>query len=338
MESIITVNHLFKFYNHFTAVNDLSFSVQKGDVFGFLGENGAGKSTTIRMLLTLIEPTSGQINFWGENLQHNRIEILKKVGAVIERPDLYKYLSAYENLNLFAKMSGLKLSKNQLLEQLDLVGLADRWEGKIKTFSQGMKQRLGIAVALVHNPEIIILDEPTNGLDPQGIVDIRNLILKLRNERGKTILVSSHLLSEIEIIANRMLIIHQGKKVVEGNVSSLLDPSKMIVKIETADNHSAYSLLLKSKWSGQLKLSENEIHLNMEKKDIPSLIYFLSENKIDVFLIQPVHSLEDYFLKLTNKITTLSCSQYFILAPFYISFGHMRTYNIPPTIFSCGII
>ena len=301
MKPVIEVNHLFKNYGTFTAVNDLSFSVNKGDVFGFLGENGAGKSTTIRMLLTLINPSSGNINFWGENLQLNRKSILKNVGAIIERPDLYKYLTAYDNLNLFAKMSGLSLSKSELMDQLDLVGLADRWQGKVKTFSQGMKQRLGIAVALVHNPELIILDEPTNGLDPQGIVDIRNLILKLQREREKTILVSSHLLSEIEIIANRMLIIHKGEKIVEGEVGSLLDPAKTVVKIETRDNFSAFELLKKSQWTNDIKIVEQQIHINLEKKYISTLTQFLTHNNIDIFLIQPIHSLEDYFLNLTKS-------------------------------------
>ena len=183
MSPLLRVNHLHKSFGSFYAVNDLSFSVNKGDIFGFLGQNGAGKSTTIRMILTLIAPTSGHIEIFGKNLSEKRKEVLSQVGAVIERPDLYKYLSAYENLQLFARMSALKLSKHELMQQLDLVGLADRCDSKVKTFSQGMKQRLGIAVALVHNPEFIILDEPTNGLDPQGIADIRNLILKLSHEK-----------------------------------------------------------------------------------------------------------------------------------------------------------
>ena len=301
MESLIEVTQLCKKLDQFTAVNDLSFTINKGDIFGFLGENGAGKSTTIRMLLTLIKPTSGEIKFFGKNLEQNRKEILREVGAMIERPDLYKYLTAFDNLNLFAKMSGLKLSKNSLMEQLDLVGLADRSNSKVKTFSQGMKQRLGIAVALVHNPALIILDEPTNGLDPQGIADIRNLILKLSRERGKTILVSSHLLSEIEIIANRMLIIHKGKKIVEGSVNSLLDPSKTIIKIETADNNTAFQILTNSIWCNSLKMNENKIQLEMDKKEVPSLVRYLNERNTEIYLIQPLNSLEDYFLNLTKS-------------------------------------
>ena len=208
MSVVIKVDNLSKKFKDFTAVNNLSFTVNKGDVYGFLGQNGAGKSTTIRMLLTLIKPTTGNITIFEKNLQTNRKKILQQTGAVIEKPDLYKYLSAYDNLSIFAKMSGIKSTKLLLMNQLEMVGLAQRAKDKVETFSQGMKQRLGIAVALVHNPDLIILDEPTNGLDPQGITDIRNLILSLSKDRGKTVVVSSHLLSEIELVANRMIIIH----------------------------------------------------------------------------------------------------------------------------------
>jgi len=179
MSEIIKVNHLSKQFKDTKAVDDLSFTVNDGDVYGFLGQNGAGKSTTIRMLLSLITPSEGDIIIFGKKLQTHRSEILAQVGAVIEKPDLYKYLSAYDNLSIFAKMSGIKVSRELLMKQLEMVGLADRAKGKVETFSQGMKQRLGIAVALVHNPALIILDEPTNGLDPQGIADMRNLILRL---------------------------------------------------------------------------------------------------------------------------------------------------------------
>src|ERR1700729_3636343 len=165
--SLVTVSHLSKKFRTHNAVDDLSFSVEEGDIYGFLGQNGAGKSTTIRMLLTLIEPTDGEIEIFGMNLHYHRKEILRKVGAVIERPDLYKYLTAFENISLFAKMSGIKIARKQLLEHLEQVGLAERAHSKVKTYSLGMKQRLGIAVALVNDPQLVILDEPTNGLDPQ---------------------------------------------------------------------------------------------------------------------------------------------------------------------------
>ncbi|OYW20005.1 MAG: bacitracin ABC transporter ATP-binding protein [Sphingobacteriales bacterium 12-47-4] len=226
MSDIIRVQHLSKQFDEIKAVDDLSFTVKQGCVHGFLGQNGAGKSTTIRMLLTLIRPTEGEIEIFGLPLSRNRRQILRRIGAVIEKPDLYKYLSAYDNIRLFARLSGIKPERSRLMDQLDRVGLSARAQSKVHTFSQGMKQRLGLAIALVHNPDLVILDEPVNGLDPQGIADIRNLILHLSREEGKTIFVSSHLLSEMEMIADNMLIIDKGRKVVEGPVQELLTPEK----------------------------------------------------------------------------------------------------------------
>jgi len=301
MSAIIRVNNLSKQFKEITAVNDLSFTVQEGDIYGFLGQNGAGKSTTIRMLLTLVRPTGGTVQIFGKDLFTHRTEILQQVGAVIEKPDLYKYLSAFDNLALFAKMSGMKPARRLLLDQLKLVGLEERAFSKVKTFSQGMKQRLGIAVALVHDPKLILLDEPTNGLDPQGIADMRNLILSLSREMGKTILVSSHLLSEIELIATRMLIIHKGKKMVEGNVAELLDPSKSLVQIETANNEEAREKLAHSKWSDLLQSGTNNIQLKMNKEEVPQLITDLVGMGVSLLAVNPTHSLEDYFLSLTTQ-------------------------------------
>ena len=301
MPSIIQVDHLSKQFKDIHAVNGLSFHVEEGNVYGFLGQNGAGKSTTIRMLLTLIKPSSGHISIFGKDLSTHRNEILKQVGAVIEKPDLYKYLSAYDNLAIFAKMSGLRSDKALLMRQLKMVGLEDRAQSKVKTFSQGMKQRLGIAVALVHDPKLIMLDEPTNGLDPQGIADMRNLILHLSREMGKTIVVSSHLLSEIELVANRMLIIHKGKKIVEGNVAELLDPSKSLVQITTADDNIALQKLQLTKWAGNVQPDNGKLQLKMNKEDVPQLIADLVSMQVQVFSVSPMHSLEDYFLSLTTK-------------------------------------
>ncbi len=300
MASIISVSHLSKKFGDIQAVNDLSFTVNEGDVYGFLGQNGAGKSTTIRMLLTLIAPTTGEINIFDKKLGTHRSEILRNIGAVIEKPDLYKYLNAYDNLSIFAKMSGIKVSRRLLMNQLQMVGLADRAKDKVKTFSQGMKQRLGIAVALVHNPALIILDEPTNGLDPQGIADIRNLIIQLSKEMGKTILISSHLLSEIEVIANRMIIIHKGQKVIEGNVAELLDPSHTVIDIDAVDNEAAKEKLATSSWAAYLQPG-NSLQLMMNKELVPQLINELVAMNIQLLSINSSHSLENYFLSLTTN-------------------------------------
>ncbi len=302
MQPLIKVENLTKQFNkQFTAVNNLSFTVNKGGVYGFLGQNGAGKSTTIRMMMSLIQPTSGTIEIFGKNIEGHRAEVLRNIGAVIEKPDVYKYLTAYENLRLFAKLSGVKPTKELLMEQLETVGLSERAHSKVKTFSQGMKQRLGIAIALVHNPELIILDEPTNGLDPQGIADMRNLILHLNRERNKTVVVSSHLLSEIQQIATDIIIIDRGKKLIEGSAKELFDPSQTIVEIDTENNEAAFALLSKSEWQQYLQPIRNKhVILKMHKSDIAALHKYLANADAGIISLQPRHNLEDYFLQITS--------------------------------------
>jgi len=299
--NVINVSHLSKQFRDINAVTDLSFSVQEADVYGFLGQNGAGKSTTIRMLLTLISPSEGEIELFGMNLRSHRKEILRQVGAVIERQDLYKYLSAYENLLLFAKMSGMRIRRKQLMDQLEMVGLADRADSKVRTYSQGMKQRLGIAIALVHNPRLVILDEPVNGLDPQGIADMRNLILHLSRHLKKTVLVSSHLLNEMEQIATRMLIIDKGKKIIEGSVSELFDPAKTIVEVATKDTQEAAEIIRKSPWAPHLKhVQADHLVFELHKNQLSDLLKDLGGMNIAITAFTPVNSLEKYFLSLTG--------------------------------------
>ncbi len=301
MDHIIQVNNLTKDFREVKAVDNLSFSVPGGQVYGFLGQNGAGKSTTIRMLLTLVKPSSGVIQIFGLDLQKHRKEILRQVGAIIERPDLYKYLTALENLRIFGAMSGVRIPENKLMDQLDRVGLAERANSKVKTYSQGMKQRLGIATALVHDPKLIILDEPTNGLDPQGIADIRNLILHLSKDLGKTLLISSHLLSEMELIADSMLIIDKGKKIVEGNVNELFDPAGTVVELKTTNDETAYEKLQASNLSRYLSQKRTDcIILKLHRDELPLLMKELVGMNISVTSFYSKHSLEDYFLSLTS--------------------------------------
>lgn len=301
MKPIVNVTGLTKQFNSLTAVQDLSFSVYEGDVYGFLGQNGAGKSTTIRMLLSLIRPGSGKIEIFGRDLQHYRNEILTQVGAVIEKPDVYKYLSAYENLKLFAKLSGIRATETRMMEQLEQVGLASRAKDTVKTFSQGMKQRLGIAIALVHDPKLIILDEPTNGLDPQGIADIRNLILHLSRDLKKTVIVSSHLLSEIEQVATRVLIIDKGRKIVEGTALELFDPSQTLVALQTLNHADTLEKLQNSRWSENLQQQRGTvILLKLDRNQIPQFHRDLVAMDIELVSLEPRHSLEDYFLQVTS--------------------------------------
>ena len=300
MQQIVKVSGLTKQFGSFTAVNQLSFSVDQGDVYGFLGQNGAGKSTTIRMLLTLITPSEGDLELFGLPLHSHRKEILQQVGAVIEKPDVYKYLSAYENLKLFARLSGIKPTRTVLMNQLELVGLADRAHDIVKTFSQGMKQRLGIGIALVHNPQLIVLDEPTNGLDPQGIADIRNLILFLSREQKKTVIVSSHLLNEIEQIATRILIIDKGKKLVEGSASTLINAEQAILEMEVSNKESAHQILAASEWRNQLLPErEGKLLVKIKRSEIPAFNRMLASNGVDIYSLASRNNLEDYFLQVT---------------------------------------
>lgn len=298
---VIIIQNLHKEFNGFKAVDGLDLTVNKGDVYGFLGPNGAGKSTTIRMLVNLIAPTSGSISIFERNYQQHRNYILSRIGCIVEKPDFYTYLTAEENLNLFAKISGIHKSKKELHQLLEHVGLQNRFSDKVKTFSHGMKQRLGIAQALLNDPELIILDEPTTGLDPQGIIDIRNMILQLSREHKKTILLSSHILSEIELISNRMVIINKGKVVTEGNVNALLSSQNLLVTFILSNVNSALKLLNESSFSSNIKSTgQNEIILQIDKQEIAAVNRMMVQNEIDVTEISFKRPLEELFLQLTS--------------------------------------
>lgn len=301
-EKIIEINSLTKDFKDLRAVNNLNLNVFKGDVFGFLGPNGAGKSTTIRMLLSLIKPTNGSINIFNQPLEKNRIEILKRVGAIVEKPDFYGYLSAYKNLEILGKISGKEISRNKIMEVLELVGLNKRFKSKVKTFSHGMKQRLGLAQALLHDPDLIILDEPTTGLDPQGMKEIRELIIYLSKEKGKTVFLSTHILSEIELVANRMIIINKGTTKVEGNVKDLLDSKKSKVTVEIDNIDLTKNLISTSAWSNKFdSQSGNRFFFLLQNEEISELIKYLIDNGVKVSAVIPTRSLEDYFLKITEE-------------------------------------
>jgi ABC-type multidrug transport system ATPase subunit len=299
--SAISIKNITKQYGNFTAVNDLNLEIPKGEVFGFLGPNGAGKSTTLRMLLTLIKPTKGEILVFNKNLQTERTNILQQVGSIIEKPDFYLYLSAFNNLKIQAGLTRLNPTASKLYEMFELVGLKGREHDKVKTYSHGMKQRLGLAQALIHNPRLVILDEPTTGLDPQGIIDLRNLILHLKNDLKKTVVLSSHILSEIELIADSMTIINKGKAVVQGKVHDLLSNEDLIISIEPKNVELCLAAIRNSGWNSKLRsFNESIIELNMSKAEIPELNRFLSEAKIDTYNVSYKRTLEDYFLKLTS--------------------------------------
>jgi len=301
LTEIIRLKNLTKKYKNLVAVDSLDLTVYKGDVFGFLGPNGAGKSTTIRMLLSLIKPTSGHIFLFGKSLKENRLEVLKKIGAIVEKPDFYLYLNAYKNLEILGKISGADVSKKNIMSVLELVGLEKRANSKVKTFSHGMKQRLGIAQALLHDPELIILDEPTTGLDPQGIKEIRELIGFLSKEKNKTVLLSSHILKEIELVCNRMIIINKGKTQVEGFVETLLKEDELLVSFDVSNYSKAVTMIKESEWSLKFKrVEKNKLIFSIEKENVSRLNKFFVENNFDVNAIVHRKSLEEYFLKITG--------------------------------------
>ena len=301
-ETVVSVSGLKKSFKAFQAVKNVSFSVQKNDVFGFLGPNGAGKSTSLRCMLSLIKADAGEIKLFGDDIGNNRSKVLSKIGSIIEKPDFYKYLSAYKNLELLARISGSSVSKSELYDILDFVGLHGREKHKFRTFSHGMKQRLGIAQALMHNPELIILDEPTTGLDPQGIVDIRNLILKLSKEQGKTVILSSHQLAEIEMIANRMVIINKGETLIEGSVHALLNSSNMVVKFQLDDINRGEKLLVNDFADVIVsKASSNELEFEIEKIRIADVAECFVKNNLRIYSIEQKRKLEDYFINMIEE-------------------------------------
>jgi ABC-type multidrug transport system ATPase subunit len=299
---IIEVKNLSKRFKELKAVDDLNINVFTGDVFGFLGPNGAGKSTTIRMLLTLISPTKGEIKIFGKSLKESRIEILRKIGAIVEKPDFYGFLSAYKNLEILGKLSRIESPKKRIMEVLELVGLDKRYKSKVKTFSHGMKQRLGIAQALLHDPELIILDEPTTGLDPQGMKEIRDLIIHLSKDQKKTVFLSSHILYEVEMVADRMIIINKGSTQVEGDVQGLLNKNNLKVTFEVDDTTKVRSLLSNTRWMEKFDSeTKSRVIFSLKNTEIADLNKYLIDNNIAVSAVIPTRSLEEYFLQITEK-------------------------------------
>ena len=294
-KKILSVKNLHKSFGDFKAVNNISLHVNQGDIYGFLGPNGAGKSTTLRMVLGLIRPNSGEILINGESNSGKNRNFLSSIGALIEKPDFYKNLSAYDNLRILFKMSRLKDS-NRISEVLKEVDLWDKKNQKVGGFSQGMKQRLGIAQTLMHQPSLIILDEPSNGLDPQGQSDMRNLILRINKEMGITVIISSHILSEIEKISNRMVVINKGEKIVEGNVQELMQNELLKVSFKSNNLKSISSFLTKQKID--FELTNENIVANINEENIPLILKTMVEENISISEMKQMRTLEELFLGL----------------------------------------
>lgn len=302
---VLQTRNLGKRFKHRWAVEGLNLDVHRGDVFGFLGPNGAGKSTTIRMVLSLIAPTTGEVVLFGKPLRAHRRDVLLRVGGLVEGADFYQYLSARRNLEIVAALRG-GCTRQELDEVLDIVGLTDRADDTVKTYSHGMKQRLGIAQALLGSPEFVILDEPTTGLDPQGIKEVRELIRRLSRERAMTVFLSSHLLSEIEQTATSMAIINRGKLVVQGRVKELLNDGASIVKIEASPIGKAYDLLRRRPDVEQVEKMDNHLEVRVAPERIGDLNTMLVQEGVCVTALIPKRSLEDYFLSITENASDIT--------------------------------
>ncbi|MFH0992440.1 MAG: ABC transporter ATP-binding protein [bacterium] len=303
-EFIVQTHNLSKRYKQRWAVKNLNLEIRRGDVFGFLGPNGAGKSTTIRMLLSLITPTTGDVHLFGHSLKKERTKALASVGGIVEKPDFYLYLSAARNLEIVGALNG-GTTKQRIGEVLDLVGLSQRANDKVKTYSHGMKQRLGIAQALLSNPDLVILDEPTSGLDPQGMKEIRDLIIHLARDENKTIMLSSHLLNEVEIVATSMAVINRGELVTQGNVKTLLDEGGkyLIVKGEPRDR--LQTLLTQQEYISNIRDLLESFEVAMSFDHVPKLARAIVEAGIEIQALIPRRSLEDYFLSITDNESKL---------------------------------
>ena len=296
-DTVLRTIELTKRYKNRLVVDHLNIEVRQGDVFGFLGPNGAGKSTTIRMILHLVFPSEGDVEIFGASLKKARHKALAKVGAVVEKPAFYTHLSALRNLEI---LGGLQkpVSRRQIMEHLEQVGLADRAKEPVKTYSHGMNQRLGLALILLNEPELVILDEPTTGLDPQGMKEVRELIQGLARERGVTIFLSSHLLYEVELIATRMAIIHQGKLRVEGNVQDLLKKGQSSVLVKTDRPEEALQFLKTNESYRSAAIHSDGINVELDPERIPELNRQLVDAGFNVNGLIPQRTLETYFLNL----------------------------------------
>lgn len=299
MEYVVQTTNLSKRFGKESAVIGLDMKIRKGEIYGFLGPNGAGKTTTIRMLLGLMKASSGTIQIFEKDLDKEKINILKRVGSLVENPSYYPHLTAYENLEALRKILGVP--KTRIHEVLEIVRLSEVAHKKVKGFSLGMKQRLGIAASLLNSPELLILDEPTNGLDPSGIIEIRNLIKQLPEETGMTILISSHLLSEIEQMATTVGIVTKGKMIYQDSIESLRMYAKQKVLLKVSDSEQAWRSLLgngiKADWEdGIILLSD----LSDEK--VAKAIHTLVHEGYSIYRVEEEKgSLEDTFLQMTTR-------------------------------------
>ncbi|SMQ83101.1 ABC-2 type transport system ATP-binding protein [Bacillus sp. OV166] len=302
MEKIVELKNVTKVIKGRTIIDNISFQVNKGEVFGFLGPNGAGKTTTIRMIVGLMSMTSGDISVGGSSIKSDFEDAVRHIGAIVENPEMYKFLTGYQNLVHYARMSK-GISKEKIAETVELVGLTDRINDKVKTYSLGMRQRLGLAQCLLHDPQVLILDEPTNGLDPAGIREIRDYVRLLAREKNLAVIVSSHLLSEMEMMCDRIGIIQNGRLIDVQLVHELVHgETEMTYEMEVVPSEKALALLETHYPNVRANRSRNGITVELPKEEIPNLVKTFVSEDIQVFAIKEVaKTLEDRFLELTTE-------------------------------------
>lgn len=298
--NVLEVNDLCKSFKGRLVIDNISFSVDEGDVYGFLGPNGSGKTTTIRMLLNLIHPDSGTVRIEGYDVKEDFKRAVKRVGAIVESPRFYPYLSGRKNLELMANLIG-SLSENSVLDVLNMVDLTDRADDRVKTYSLGMMQRLGIANALLNEPRLVILDEPTNGLDPQGMKEIRDLIIELSSKKNITFFISTHLLHEVELMCNKVAILNNGRIVYKGRVDDLLNEDYEMVEINTKMPEMAFDLIRNNDYVKDVRIDKMGVLVKIERGTSSKLNRFLLSNNIDVdYLIPKNQSLEELFIDVVS--------------------------------------
>lgn len=298
---IVRTEHLTKCFGKLVAVEDLNLEVRKGEVFGFLGPNGAGKSTTMGMMLGLIAPTSGTIELFGLNIQSYLPKILQRIGAVTESTGFYPYLSGRDNLDYIARITG-GISSSRIEEVLELVELSDRKKDKFSNYSLGMKQRLAIACALLHDPEFMILDEPTNGLDPAGMKEIRELIIRLGQE-GKTIFLNSHLLHEVEQVCERVAIIKQGKVITQGLIKDLMKKGDTL-QLKVSEPEKAATVLKNIDWITSIVREDDKLLVGVKAEKYAEISAVLAKENIFITEMKAKEdTLEEFFLEVTEEKT-----------------------------------
>jgi ABC-2 type transport system ATP-binding protein len=288
-----------------TIVDDVSFQVEKGEIFGLLGPNGAGKTTIIRMIVSLINRTGGDVIINGHNLDNSFKEAMSEIGAIVENPEFYKYMSGLKNIRHYERMAVKDISEKRRNEVIELVGLQHAMHQKVKTYSLGMRQRLGVAQSLLHNPSVLIFDEPTNGLDPQGIREFRDYLRKLADD-GISVLVSSHLLSEMQLMCDRFAIIEKGKLIHISSMHDSMEESKEMTReviFEVSDSSEA-AILIKEKglYEGVIEANGEHLKLHLDKEKTMVINQMLVQNGVGVYgIVSHKATLEDRFLELTNK-------------------------------------